>query len=116
MPPMNPEQYIQDLCQRYGVSATFGRRMLPLAQRSERVRPEMRRRLRAFLERSFVAQAKLEAEEAKNKRRGSGALKPGEERALGTVAGILHDWDPPRWLQRWARRVQDDAPGGGPQA
>jgi hypothetical protein len=100
---MSPQERIKDLCQRYDVSRSFGARMLPLALRAEEVRPELRRRLLAFLERSFVAQAEIETAEARAAARRR-ALSPEEARALGAVAGVLHEWDPPRWLDRWARR------------
>ncbi|MEM7309888.1 MAG: hypothetical protein AAF682_24645 [Planctomycetota bacterium] len=107
---MNPRDYIRDLCRRYGVSAAFGDRMLPLAERAENVRPEMRERLLAFLERSFVAQVEVEAQqsgEAPPKATGSAPPSTDELHALGTVANVLHGWDPPRWLDKWAERLQE---------
>jgi hypothetical protein len=104
---MSPQERIKDLCQRYDVSASFGDRMLPLALRAEQVRPELRRRMHAFLERSFVAQAEIEAAEAL-----AGAAKrpptTDERKALGAVAGVLHQWEPPRWLDRWAQRLDEE--------
>ena len=97
---MNPDEYIAELCTQYGVSTDFGTRMLPLARRAERVRPEMRLRLRAFIERSFAAQKKREDEEPSLK------LRPGDGRVLGTVANVLHDWNPPAWLNIWADRLR----------
>ena len=102
---MSPQERITDLCQRYGVSASFGQRMLPLALRAEEVRPELRRRMHAFLERSFLAQAEIETAEAAAKA-DAATVAPGDLRALQTVAGVLHRWDPPKWLDRWVEKVQ----------
>ena len=105
---MSPQEFITDLCQRYGVSAAFGRRMQPLAERAERVRPEMRRRLHAFLERSFVAQATMEAK--KDHVEPAWNPSPDEVRVLESVGGILHEWDPPGWLGRWAEQLDEQEP------
>ncbi len=101
---MSPRDYIAELCEQYGVSADFGSRMLPLAERAEKVRPEMRSRLRAFIERSFAAQKKREDEEPELE------LTPKEARVLRTVAGVLHDWNPPAWLNIWADRLAKKSP------
>jgi len=104
---MSPRERIRDLCQRYRVSSAFGERMLPLAERAEDVRPDLRDRLHAFLERSFVAQAELEAREAQGDRGSSWTpASPAEDRLVRTVAGVLHGWQPPRWLDRWAQLAQ----------
>lgn len=104
---MTPRERIRDLCQRYGVSAAFGERMLPLAERAQEVRPDLQERLHAFLERSFVAQAEVEALEAKADRASPWTpASPAEDRLVRTVAGVLHGWEPPRWLDRWAQRIQ----------
>jgi hypothetical protein len=100
---MSPTERIRDLCQRYNVSQAFGDRMLSFAERAQVVEPELRDRLHAFLERSFVAQAQVEQEEAKADRAVKWtAASPAEERLVCTVAGVLHGWQPPRWLDRWA--------------
>ena len=75
--------------------------MLPLAERSRKVPPDLRERLLAFIERSFAAEAQRIATETPVRR------DPGEERVLGTVASVLHDWNPPRWLELWAGRIRD---------
>ena len=102
---MSPQEHIKDLCQRYDVSPNFGERMLPLAQRAQEVRPELRRRMIAFLERSFVAQAEVEAAEAVEAAR-KAPPTPEEQRILATVAGVLDRWDPPRWLDQWAKKIE----------
>ena len=111
---MTPRELITDFCQRYSVSAAFGERMLPLAERAEHVNTDLRGRLHDFLERSFKAQAEAEAREAE----ADGAkpwapASPEEDRAVRAVAGVLHAWEPPRWLDRWARIARPDA---GPDA
>jgi hypothetical protein len=107
---MSPQERIQDLCQRYGVSASFGTRMLPIAERALEVRPELRRRMLAFLERSFIAQAEVEAAEAVELAR-QAPPTPEEARILNLVAGVLDPWEPPRWLDRWAQRIDHSRDG-----
>ena len=75
---------------------------------------DLQGRLHDFLERSFKAQAEVEAREAE----ADGAkpwapASPEEDRAVRTVAGVLHAWEPPRWLDRWARVARPDASRGG---
>ena len=65
---MSPQEFVQSLCSRYGVPRAFGERMLPLVERSKKVRPEMRERLLAFVERSFAAEATRRAGEPKGTR------------------------------------------------
>ncbi|MCZ6596502.1 MAG: hypothetical protein O7B99_02570 [Planctomycetota bacterium] len=96
-----PQEYIDGLCRRHGVRAAFGERMLPLAKRSRKVAPDLRKRLLAFIERSFAAEAQRVAAEQPARR------NPAEQRLLGTVASVLHDWNPPRWLELWAGRIRD---------
>ena len=107
---MSPRERIQDLCRRYDVSPSFGERMLPIAERACEVRPELRRRMHAFLERSFVAQAEVEAAEAVELARQSPPT-PDEARILNVVAGVLDQWEPPRWLDRWAKRIDARSEG-----
>ena len=102
---LSPEERIQDLCRRHRVSASFGTRMLPFARRAEEVRPELRTSMQAFLERSFAAQAELEAAEASEYAR-KPPPSPEEARALQVVANVLDQWEPPRWLERWAERLE----------
>lgn len=104
---MSPQEFISDLCRRYGVSEEFGRRLLPLAERAEEVRPEMRKRLHDFLVRSFLAQAAIEVEEGREN--ASWNPTPEERRLLEQVAGVLHEWTPPGWLDRWTRLRDDDS-------
>ncbi len=104
---MTPAEHIHDLCLRYRVSKAFGERMLPLAERATEVRPELRERLHAFLERSFSAQAEAERREAEqDTAKPFHPASPEEERLVRTVAGALHAWTPPRWLEVWAQRCQ----------
>jgi hypothetical protein len=111
---MTPRELINDFCQRYGVSAAFGERMLPLAERAEHVNTDLRGRLHDFLERSFVAQAEAEAREAEADAAPWTPASPEEDRAVRTVASVLHAWEPPRWLDRWARVLGPDASRGEP--
>ena len=106
---MSPQEFVQSLCSRYGVPRVFGERMLPLVERSKKVRPEMRERLLAFVERSFAAEATRRAGEPS-------PPDPREAQVLRTVAGALHGWTPPPWLDLWARKPRPDGSGpGGPE-
>jgi hypothetical protein len=115
---MTPRERIRDLCQRYGVSSAFGERMLPLAERAEDVRPDLRARMHAFIERSFLAQAETEAREAAAEAASPWTpADPEEERLVRTVASVLHEWEPPRWLDTWARHIgRAGPPSGAPPA
>lgn len=105
---MSPPEFVQSLCRRYGVPTAFGERMLPLVERSKKVRPEMRERLLAFVERSFAAEATRRSGE-------ESPPDPREAQVLRTVAGALHGWSPPPWLDLWARKPRPDAgPGASP--
>lgn len=91
---MSPEEIIESLSRRYGVSTGFGQRLRHLIQRAIESGPEARKRILDLVERSFAHEAVLK------QARETGT--PAEQkRALSAVAPILHDWTPPEWLRRW---------------
>ena len=97
---MNPRRYIEDLCARYGVSPDFGQRLRPLVERAEQCDPEKRDRLLDLVARSFEQEARRAREKALPKSPVQ-ALSPTERKTLSTVASILHQWNPPGWLDTW---------------
>ena len=102
---MNARRIIAELCKRFGVSQEFGRRLLPLVERATRSNPEKRQRILEMIERSFAEEARRKAAQ------GPANLAPEERRVLCTVARVLHDWNPPRWLHYWeehTRRTRHD--------
>ena len=102
---MSPNDKIDELCRRHDVSASFGRRLLPLVRRALSSPEEKRERLLDLIERSF-------AEEARRKRAAhQRGLSEKERELLRTVAGILHPWEPPKWMTRW----KWGPPGPAPQ-
>ncbi|MAB80161.1 MAG: hypothetical protein CMJ89_12485 [Planctomycetes bacterium] len=90
---MDASKIINELCARYGVSEEFGRRIQPLVERADKVRPELKKRILEMVERSFIEEARRQKEcnPIKN-------LDPAERKLLSTVAAVLHGWKPPLWL------------------
>jgi len=91
---VSPEEIIKSLSKRYGVSEVFGHRLKHLINRALESEPPARKRILDLVERSYAHEAVLE-------RAREVGTKEEQGRALGAVAAILHDWDPPQWLRRW---------------
>jgi len=100
---MDASRIIDELCDRHGVSLEFGRRIQPLVERAERVRPELRRRILEMVERSFVEEARRQKKRSPMKN-----LEPDERKILSTVAAVLHGWKPPFWLTPKKGGVEDE--------
>lgn len=98
---MDPSAHIEELCRRHGVSPAFGKKLLPLVRRSGEVAPDAGRRILDLVERSFVEEARRTREEERRRRES-------DLRALSAVAGILHDWCPPGWLQAFVEGTAED--------
>jgi len=90
MPPASPQDIIRRLSARFGVPVSFGQRMLPLLERATALEGDPRKRILDLVERSYAHEAEL--------RRSREPPSPEEQRVLSTVAGILHGWEPPGWL------------------
>jgi len=104
---MNPREYIKDLCRRYGVSSEFGFRLQPLVERAGRAEPAKRERLLDLVVRSFQQEANRKEEDQASP--GPRAvLTMADRKALATVASILHQWSPPRWLDSWGKKKKED--------
>ena len=103
---MEARRIIAELCKRFGVSHEFGRRLLPLVERASRSEPDKRRRILEMIERSFAEEARRIAFQ------GPATLPPEELRVLSTVARVLHDWNPPRWLHYWEEHTRRTRPDG----
>ena len=101
---MEARRIIALLCSRFRVSQDFGSRLQPLVERAVRADPLKRRLLLEMVERSF-------AEEARRAELERSGCTPEEQRALTTVASVLHGWEPPEWFERW-----DDEPPRGPKS
>ena len=91
---VDPGAIISELCQRFGVSSEFGRRIRPLAERAASSEPEKRRLILELIERSF-------AEEARRAAALRASFSPEDWRVITTVASVLHAWRPPGWFDRW---------------
>lgn len=92
---MDAKRLIGELCSRFRVSVDFGRRLQPLVEKALAASdPTKRKGLLDLVERSF-------AEESQRARRLRGVQDPDDWRALRTVAGMLHAWNPPGWFERW---------------
>ena len=99
---MDAFHIIDKLCERYGVSLEFGRRIQPLVERAGRVRPDLKVRILEMVERSFVEEARRQKERSPMKN-----LDPGDRKVLITVAAVLHGWKPPFWLTPKKGRVEE---------
>lgn len=95
---MNAEKWIERSCRRYGVSREFGERLLPLVQRARGAAPDVRKRILDLVESSLEREASALALER---------LPRPEERALTTIAGVLHRWSPPDWLLSYGGKGTD---------
>lgn len=107
---MTPNEKIDDLCARHDVSASFGRRLLPLVRRAMDSHDEKRERLLDLVERSFVEEA-LRKRTARKAKRDQPLLGERDRELLRTVAGILHPWEPPGWMAQWRRMRRGAGPG-----
>ncbi len=105
---MDPTQIILDLCARFRVSSDFGLRLRPLVERAQKSEPDAKARIMDLVHRSFEEEARREA------RRPSRVLPRQEMRILSTVAGILHSWAPPHWLEQWGDVTRSKAPPESP--
>jgi len=100
---MDPTQLIEDLCRRHRVPRAFGDRLRPLLRRAQCVEPDARQRILDLVVRSFE-------EEARRQRHAEGfgerlaELPELDQRAIHSVASVLHGWAPPRWLLGWGGR------------
>ena len=115
---MDPTQIIEELCRRHRVPRSFGERLRPLIVRAATREPDARQRIMDMIERSFIQEAERERMRAtqRTRRKVSKRREPNEarkasgtveERMLGTVAAILHGWDPPEWIERFGRGERD---------
>ena len=103
---MNVDDIILDLCRRFGVSKEFGRRLRPLVSRAQKSPSDARKRIMALVERSFAQEAnRTQAESAC-------PLPPADRKLLGVVAGILHRWQPPKWLKYWGELYEIEPTDG----
>ncbi len=94
---MDPLQVIDGYCQRYGVSREFGLRLRPLIERALKSPPEAKKRILDMVERSFLQEAsRPDARKDTMKH-----LPEADRKILSTVANILHNWEPPKWLKYW---------------
>jgi hypothetical protein len=92
---MSPRDQLDLYYLRYPrVAQQFGERFLPLIERALKARAEVGARILQLVESSF------EKEQAR--RNSELALQRDMElRVLQVVAGVLHGWDPPEWLEKW---------------
>jgi len=94
---MEDHTQLELLCQRYGVPLSFGERLLPLLQRAQEATPDIRERILQLVETSFEQEAQRLALLQL-------ARRPAQDENLCTLAALLHEWAPPRWILDWDRR------------
>jgi hypothetical protein len=87
-------RFVSEMCTRFRVSRDFGHRLQPLVEKAARSSPDKRKLLLELVERSF-------AEEGRRAELERSGCTPEDWSALVSVAGVLHGWNPPQWLDRW---------------
>jgi hypothetical protein len=90
------EPILDELARRYGLSQHFAERLVPLVERARAAAPPVRQRLLELIEASFQREAKRLAALGRHR-------EAEEDEALGHLAGLLHDWQPPAWFQAWSK-------------
>ena len=72
-----------------------------LFQRAQVVAPDARERIMDLVERSFAEEARRASKEREDR-------EARDWRMLTSVASILHEWDPPTWLEAWDPAGEDE--------
>ena len=94
---MTPENLLRSMCERHGLPADYGQRLLPLVRRAMEAPDEVRDRILALVDgnlanRSESSEADVEEEFAKNEQ--LEAAREADTDILIAVARVLHDWSP----------------------
>lgn len=88
---------LEHLCTRYGVPLAFAERLRPLLLRAQSAAPDIRRRILELVETSLENEAQRLALE-------QSVVPLRRDKNLATIAQLLHDWSPPKWILDWDER------------
>jgi hypothetical protein len=95
--PMTPENLLRSMCERHGLPAEYGQRLLPLVRRAMEAPDEVRDRLLALVDGNLADHAQSgpsDAEDADGAQREVEIQRDIDEDVLIAVARVLHGWSP----------------------
>jgi hypothetical protein len=84
---MTPENLLRSMCERHGLPADYGRRLLPLVRKAMEAPDEVRERILALVDGNLANRAQGSAEVEAH-------LEGSDQEVLVAVARVLHDWTP----------------------
>jgi hypothetical protein len=84
---MTPENLLRSMCERHGLPADYGRRLLPLVRKAMDAPDEVRERILALVDGNLANRAQGSAELESH-------LEGTDQEVLVAVARVLHDWTP----------------------
>ena len=84
---MNPENLLRSMCERHGLPADYGVRLLPLVRRAMSAPDEVRDRILALVEGNLRSKAE-------NQVRDQDPWVGLDQEVLMAVARVLHNWSP----------------------
>lgn len=84
---MTPENLLRSMCERHGLPAEYGQRLLPLVRRAMEAPDEVRERLLALVDGNLATRAQGEPDGAPSER-------DVDHDVLVAVARVLHAWSP----------------------
>jgi hypothetical protein len=84
---MTPENLLRSMCERHGLPADYGQRLLPLVRRAMEAPDEVRERILALVDGNLANRAQGEPPK-------DDAARGPDEDILLAVARVLHGWSP----------------------
>ena len=88
---MTPENLLRSMCERHGLPADYGRRLLPLVRKAMEAPDEVRERILALVDGNLANRAQGGAE---GEAHVDAHLEGSDHEVLIAVARVLHDWTP----------------------
>ena len=98
-PAMTAEDLLRAMCERNGLPASSGERLLPLVRRALQAPSDVRNRILTLVENNLIkkAQDQLDSKRLWNEM---------DNAVLVAVARVLHDWDPSSSVLELGRRLE----------
>lgn len=84
---MTPENWLRSVCERHGLPASYGLRLIPLVRRAMEAPDEVRERILALVEGNLVQRARGESGDPT-------LMRDLDHEVLLAVAKVLHNWSP----------------------
>ena len=96
---MTAEDLLRAMCERNGLPASSGERLLPLVRRALQAPSDVRNRILTLVENNLIkkAQDQLDSKRLWNEM---------DNAVLVAVARVLHDWDPSSSVLELGRRLE----------